>query len=189
MSVSTNREGPPRVPQDVGGIQVNFCKNPGCPNFGVPASTEKQPRGPGAEERGRDHYRVAGSTHGRERISVPVISCLLCNEAPPIKSNQGVNEERTRMAAYLAAPEPSCSGESCPNHGVGVNLGKGRYHRKGVTAAGSPRWVCLLSQYQQARQEPPSAPQELRGLRSVGQRRGYAAHLQDCPDQPEDPLR
>jgi transposase-like protein len=143
MSVSTNREGPPRVPQDVGGIQVNFCKNPGCPNFGVPASTEKQPRGPGAGERGRDRYRVAGSTHGRERISVPVITCLFCNEAPPIKSNQGVNEERTRMAAYLAVPEPSCPGESCPNHGIGVNLGKGRYHRKGVTAAGSPRWVCL----------------------------------------------
>jgi transposase-like protein len=67
----------------------------------------------------------------------------MCNEAPPVKSNQGVYEERARMAAYLAAPEPSCPDESCPNHSVGVNREEGRYHRKGVTAAGSPRWICL----------------------------------------------
>ena len=142
MSVSTNREGPPRIPLEAGGIQVNFCKNPNCPNFGVPASVEKQPRGPGAAARGRDNYRVAGGTHGRG-VSVPVITCLMCNEAPPIKSNQGVHGEMTRMAAYLAVPEPSCPGEDCPNHGVGVSKGNGRYHRKGTTAAGSPRWVCL----------------------------------------------
>lgn len=33
-----------RVPIDVDGIQVNFCKNPQCPNFGAPASTKRQPR-------------------------------------------------------------------------------------------------------------------------------------------------
>jgi len=32
-----------RIPVEVGAIQVNFCKNPQCQNFGVPASTEKQP--------------------------------------------------------------------------------------------------------------------------------------------------
>lgn len=142
MSVSTSREEPPRIPLEVAGIQVNFCKNPNCPNFGEPASSEKQPRGPGAKERGRDRYRVTGSTHGRERL-VPVLTCLMCNESPPIKSNQGVHEERERMAAYLATPEPSCPSGSCPNHGVGVNQEKGRYHRKGTSAAGSPRWVCL----------------------------------------------
>lgn len=142
MSVSINRETPPRIPLEVAGIQVNFCKNPNCPNFGVPASSEKQPRGPGAGERGRDSYRVTGSTHGRERL-VPVITCLMCKEAPPIKSNQGVHEERERMAAYLAISEPSCPSEPCPNHGVGINQEMGRYHRKGTSAAGSPRWLCL----------------------------------------------
>jgi len=143
MSVSTNGEGSPRIPLDVAGIQVNFCKNPNCLNFGVPASSEKQPRGPGAGERGRDNYRVSGGTHGG-RISVPVITCLRCNEAPPLKSNQGVNEERERMAAYLAVQEPSCPGESCPNRGVGVSHKKGSYQSFGTTAAGSPRFRCLL---------------------------------------------
>lgn len=144
MSVSTNSEVPPRIPPEVGGIQVNFCKNPSCSNFGVPASAEKQPRGPGASLRGRDSYRVAGSSYSNNRPGTPVIICLACNETPPIKSNQGVHEERERMAAYLAPPEePSCPGDSCPNRGVGVSQGKGRYHRKGTSAAGSPRWVCL----------------------------------------------
>jgi len=134
---------PPRIPLEVGDIQVNFCKNPGCPNFGVPASTEKQPRGPGAAERGRDRYRVAGSSYGDNRAGTPVITFLLCKETPPIKSNQGVHEERQRMAAYLATPEPSCSCESCPNRSVGVYQKKGNYQSFGTTAAGSPRFRCL----------------------------------------------
>ena len=32
-----------RIPATVGNVQVNFCKNPACPNFGVPASQDKQP--------------------------------------------------------------------------------------------------------------------------------------------------
>ncbi len=45
-----------RVPMEVGTIHVNFCKNPQCQNFGIPASTMRQPRGRGAAERGRDTY-------------------------------------------------------------------------------------------------------------------------------------
>jgi transposase-like protein len=143
MSVSTNGEALPRIPREIDGIQVNFCKNPNCANFGVAASSEKQPKGPGARERGRDNYRIAGGTHGRG-ISIPVITCLVCNEAPPIKSNQGVHEERERMAAYLALAVPSCPGESCPNRQVPVNHKKGHYQSFGTTAAGSPRFRCLL---------------------------------------------
>jgi hypothetical protein len=47
MSVSTNERVPPRIPLEVAGVQVNFCENPSCSNFGVPASAEKQPKGPG----------------------------------------------------------------------------------------------------------------------------------------------
>ena len=48
------------------------------------------------------------------------------------------------MAAYLAVQEPSCPGESCPNRGVGVSQKKGSYQSFGTTAAGSPRFRCLL---------------------------------------------
>ncbi len=69
MSVSRNREALPRIPLEVAGMQVNFCKNPGCPNFGVPVSAEKQPRGLGVRARGRDSYRVASGTYGQNRIT------------------------------------------------------------------------------------------------------------------------
>jgi len=47
-----------RIPVEVGSIQVNFCKNPQCQNFGIPASTKRQPRGPGTAKSGRDTYTV-----------------------------------------------------------------------------------------------------------------------------------
>lgn len=144
MSVSINREVQPRIPLEVAGIQVNFCKNPNCPNYGVPADTAKQPRGRGASARGRDGYRIAGSHYEKNRVGVPVITCLMCNETPPVKSNQGIYEERERIAAYLKVSRPSCPGESCPNHSVGINQKKGHYQSFGTTTAGSPRFRCIL---------------------------------------------
>lgn len=78
----------PRVPIAANSIQVNFCKNPSCLNYGVPASAEKQPRGPGARLRGRDGYKVQASN-----TQVPILKCLLCNELPPTKSNLAIQEE------------------------------------------------------------------------------------------------
>jgi len=49
-----------RIPGEVDGIEVNSCKNVRCPNFGVPASTEQQPRGKKVAEGGRDSYIVEG---------------------------------------------------------------------------------------------------------------------------------
>jgi hypothetical protein len=64
----------PRVPDAVDGIQINFCKNPICSNYGVPASVKKQPRGPGASLRGRDNYKVQAS-----RTQWPFLKSLYCN--------------------------------------------------------------------------------------------------------------
>lgn len=143
MSVSTNSSTKPRVPVEVDGIQVNFCKNPNCANFGIPASTGKQPRGPGAQSRGRDSYRVAGGSYSNNRQGSPAITCLKCNEAPPIKSNQGVCEEKVRISSYLEVVEPSCLNSVCPNFNIGISESKGRYRRHSTTAAGSPRFLCL----------------------------------------------
>ena len=63
-----------RILIEVDGIQVNFCKNPQCPNFGVPASTKRQPRGKGSAERGRDTYNVVGS--GRKEISSVIVNVI-----------------------------------------------------------------------------------------------------------------
>jgi hypothetical protein len=78
-----------RVPIAVGTIQVNFCKNPQCQNFGIAASTKRQPRGPGAAQRGRDTYTVVGSGRG-----TPMLRCSFCGQYPTIKSNKAIHDSK-----------------------------------------------------------------------------------------------
>ncbi len=86
-----------RIPEPVDNIQVNFCKNPSCTNFGVPASLNPQPRGPGSEGKERDTYTIS-----RGRVGYALLKCDVCGETPPLKSNSAIGEELTRLKGYLA---------------------------------------------------------------------------------------
>ncbi len=121
-----------RIPPEHGGIQVNFCKNPDCENYGVPAA---QTTGRGAQ---RDRYAVVSA--GRQ---YPTLKCRACGEYPPLKSNQGIAEEHERLGAYLSLPpEASCPDADCANHGVGVSTGSPHYRSYGTTRSGSKRYRC-----------------------------------------------
>lgn len=134
---TTNK--PPRIPLAVNGIQVNFCKNPLCPNFGRPASLTPQPRGRGASERGRDTYTITGASGGRAALI-----CNLCGEYPPLKSNEAINEETIRLTKYLTPQqEPSCPEADCLNHINGISVA-GAYYSFGKTKSGSQRYRCRL---------------------------------------------
>jgi transposase-like protein len=129
-----------RVPESVAGIQVNFCKNPLCLNFGRPASNNVQPRGPGASTKeGRDTYTIgAGSTNHTTSMT-----CDLCGEHPPIKSNQAISEELTRMSAYLiSAHDKTCPGTDCTNNNIPISTPK-KYIKIGFTKSGTQRYRCL----------------------------------------------
>lgn len=127
----------PRIPPAVKGIQVNFCKNPLCMNFGRPASIDVQPRGPGSASRGRDLYKIAGASRGRTNLI-----CNLCGETPPLKSNLAISEELGRMTGYLVPKQiPSCPTESCLNHSVWISESKS-YYSFGKTKSGSQRYRC-----------------------------------------------
>ena len=73
----------PRVPPPFEGIQVNFCKNFDCGHFGSPASTEKQPRGPGAASRPNDGYTIDVEGNFRR-----LLVCRSCGQGTMFKSNQ-----------------------------------------------------------------------------------------------------
>jgi transposase-like protein len=122
----------PRIPPEHSGIQVNFCKNPECENYGIAAD---QCTGRGAQ---RDRYAVVSA--GRH---YPVLECRACGEYPPLKSNQGIAEEHERLSAYLSVPpEASCPDADCANHGVGVSAGSPHYRSYGTTRSGSKRYRC-----------------------------------------------
>jgi len=132
-----------RIPVQVDGIQVNFCKNPKCANFGVPASVEKQSRGPGSKERRQDVYRK-NATKNERGVIIPRIECLLCGEKPPIKSNLAIDEEMNRMLLYLAEKPIGCPDLKCPNHSVDIKTGKMYFSSFGTTKSGSHRYRCKL---------------------------------------------
>lgn len=129
----------PRIPVEVDGIQVNFCKNPLCANYGVPASTQKQPRGPSASSRTRDNYRLSRGS----KKPVTQLVCLCCDEVFPVKSNLGISEEVRRIGQYLdPSAEAACPNEPCANHAVGISAGKTAYQSFGKTKSGSQRYRC-----------------------------------------------
>jgi len=130
------------IPPEIDGIQVNFCKNPTCANYGVAADFKKFSRRskltsllPGTE------YTLSGKSRGAG--NVPQLKCLLCGETPPIKSNLGIAEEVERMGAYLWADrEVSCPNPACLNHGVSISNGKPYYSSYGKSGIGSQRYKC-----------------------------------------------
>lgn len=124
-----------RIPPEHAGIQINHCKNPTCVNFGVP---EKEGVAKWAKGGGNRYKLSSAGKH------YPHLTCLACGSMFPMKSNRGISEELERIRAEGSAgqSEPCCPDEDCPNHGIGVSIGKPYYASFGKTAIGSPRWRC-----------------------------------------------
>lgn len=124
-----------RIPKTAHGIQVNFCKNPQCENYGVPASSEPQRVGRRAGTR-KDKYRV-GMNMNPVR---PILRCQLCGESLPMKSNQGILEELTRISVYI--DKPYCPTRTCPNHGLSLEANRESYQAFGSAKSGARRYRC-----------------------------------------------
>lgn len=123
-----------RAPPPHEGLQVNFCKNPKCRNFGVPEPPFRPRRPAGAPPKIGDYTLVAA---GKGK---PLLKCSLCGETFPMRSNLGIHEELTRLCAYLATPvEPACLNDACSLYTVPLSLAGGLYVQRGKTAAGTQR--------------------------------------------------
>jgi transposase-like protein len=127
----------PRIPDPSDGIQVNYCKNPKCKNYGRPAKP-KVSRGKVAAGKKRltDVYTVNASGW-----DMPVLHCKECGESPPMKSNVGIAQELDRFKSLLAETDNGCQNPECENFGVSLRAKK-RYQKFGTTASGDPRYRC-----------------------------------------------
>ena len=118
-------------------FRSTFAKTHTADNFGVPASPEKQPsRRTGKNKGRRDEYKRARAG----RHLAPTITCLICNENPMIKSNQGIFEEVVRISAYL--DKPYCPNKDCVNYGLPLTTHKKLYHEFGEAKSGAKRYRC-----------------------------------------------
>lgn len=129
----------PPLPPPYAGININFCKNPKCRNFGVPAEIVSYRRLSGtplATTPGKAYKRFS-----RAKMR-PKLECLLCGEAFGVKSNLAIAEELERISAYLKPADPiCCATPECPNGTVPVGT-RSAYAPFGSTNAGTPRWRC-----------------------------------------------
>lgn len=120
-------------------LQVNFCKNPQCDNFGIPAKEESIKPGPNPD---RDfHYKVTNTAKGR----VPAILCKSCKEKIPIKSNAGISAEFERITRPIltATEKLSCKTATCPNFGYLIGEHRERYSKAGLhSLTGEQLYVC-----------------------------------------------
>ena len=90
-----------RIPLAANRIQVNFCKNPKCTNFGVPASNESQPKGRITTSNKKiDTYIVVAGHSGKEHM----LRCRLCGEylesAVTDKPTLSIQTGPPRVACY-----------------------------------------------------------------------------------------
>jgi DNA polymerase III epsilon subunit-like protein len=125
------------VPEAAAGIQVNFCKTPGCPNFGEPFLVVKRPRGrpPKGSEAPNQPYIPLGNP--------AYLKCRYCKISFPLKSNQGIHEELTRLNSYMPPDADICTNPECTNHKekIRVTAGKGHYTSHGPLGK-SHRYKC-----------------------------------------------
>jgi transposase-like protein len=129
----------PALPPESFGINVNFCKNPHCLNFGIPADVVKHRHKKGVLSVTPGTAYGLVSSHNRLALK-----CLLCKEIFAVKSNLAVAEELARFTAYLTpVPAICCTNPDCANKAVSVEV-EGAYQRFGQTAAGTPRYRCRL---------------------------------------------
>lgn len=119
----------------MGGIQVNFCKTPGCVNFSVPPTLFSTGRGRG--HKSQDGYKVSGDGGGNSAII-----CQHCKKSTRLKANWGVAEELLRQGRHVLMPSPiRCPDPDCAHHDPEPPL-QARFHRHGETRDGSPRFRC-----------------------------------------------
>jgi len=129
------------IPLDEEGIQVNFCKNPSCQNFGVKPNIYY-----GKKNKGRSPSHLIDPLYKRVGTNGTSLHCKACNTSTTLKSNIAVSEEVQRLSPSkpqdLASISLSCPTPSCENHNLPVSSSSKLYQKFGTTNSGSARYRC-----------------------------------------------
>jgi transposase-like protein len=125
-----------RFPAPSEGVNVNFCKNIHCANFGIPEEPHRPYRKKGTLPQVGAYIKVSTAK------SEPRMKCCLCGQYPPIRNNAALVDDLARISSYLSQIEPSCPNSSCPMHGTPLSKGGKDYSAFGTTTAGTARWRC-----------------------------------------------
>lgn len=97
-------------------VQLNFCKNPECRNFGVPAKNPTY-RPDGTLKRGLGNdYKLTRSRNKSEYL----LTCKLCNQSSVMIHNRCFVNESLRLASRYNPVEPACPNTARLDHSRGI---------------------------------------------------------------------
>ncbi|NOI66778.1 lactate dehydrogenase [Vibrio sp. 99-8-1] len=102
-----------KLPKDVDGLQLNFCKTLACDNFGL-----------------SDAERYVLQHVNPKR---PAMVCRECGAFPPLLNNQEVINELHRLRRVHSDGLPTCRNTECDNFGLSVHTHKNLYHAFGYS--------------------------------------------------------
>jgi transposase-like protein len=126
-----------RVPERAGAVDVNFCRNPLCVQFGVEPYRFETRGHRSLPPRTRDHS-VVGSRDSQS------LRCNHCRTEHAIKSNLAIAEEFERLRRRFLRTNQAhcCPNTRCFSYGLRVDEHGELYVKHGKTAKGEQRYRC-----------------------------------------------
>ncbi|GLX77971.1 hypothetical protein tinsulaeT_13110 [Thalassotalea insulae] len=118
-------------------IQLNYCKNADCKNFGIPAKNPNR-NSDGTPKRGLGNdYKLTHNKDGTHSLT-----CSLCNQSSILINNRAYIQESLRIKQLLVIEEPSCGNteQACKNVGKGIYTYPEKYKKNGFTRK-TRQWV------------------------------------------------
>tara|TARA_R110000787_G_scaffold64644_1_gene145845 strand:- start:103 stop:1836 length:1734 start_codon:yes stop_codon:yes gene_type:complete len=133
------KAGKRRIPLPFFGVDVNFCRNAQCAQFGVHPDP-RDGRGLGLSSANANFPRGTVVGKGDKKA----FTCGSCGVESVLKNNRAIVEEYTRLRR-LQRPSgagKSCQKEECLSYGRSVDECPQLYWRSGRTSTGHQRYSC-----------------------------------------------
>lgn len=139
ISQKSATAGKRRLPLPFFGVDVNFCRNAQCAQFGI-FPDPRDGRGGGLSSANTNFPRGGVGGSGDKKA----FTCGLCGQESVVKNNRAIVEEYTRLRR-LQRPDgtgKSCRKAECPSRGKSVDDRPELYRKVGRTSAGHQRILC-----------------------------------------------
>ncbi|MEF1341358.1 hypothetical protein REH81_32115, partial [Vibrio rotiferianus] len=91
-------------------IQYNFCRNPNCSNYGIPAGNSLPPNSKGIYTKLKNDYAIVSNEKEGANIK-----CKVCGSQTVFINNKAVVDESTRLQIEHQSKEYCCPGQPIPN--------------------------------------------------------------------------
>jgi DNA polymerase III epsilon subunit len=110
-------------------VQLNFCKNADCENFGIPAKNPKKEQIGKIRQTLGNNYKL----NYVPKSDTYLLHCKLCKTSSSLINNRAFVQESIRVKNIGQPIEPSCKNKACKNSDKGIYNYPDEYKKNGFT--------------------------------------------------------